>query len=134
MKLTRVLGWLRRLFASRRSGQHYILDAQVSRVLLLSDRAVIEELLVSLVAVLGVNLRHSHVEEFSNGTAFGPGITALGLLSESHIAIHTAPERQALWVDIYSCKRFSKRAVRQLLGKTFRLQKVVREMVLDRTV
>ena len=34
------------------------------------------------------------------------GISGFVLIAESHIAIHTFPEHQQVWVDIFSCKGF----------------------------
>jgi S-adenosylmethionine decarboxylase len=34
------------------------------------------------------------------------GISGFVLIAESHIAIHTFPERGYVWVDIFSCKSF----------------------------
>ena len=40
-----------------------------------------------------------------NGHAFSPiGATVLYLLSESHISVHTFPERGYVAVDIYTCR------------------------------
>ena len=69
----------------------------------------------------GLHLRHLHVQHFSNGhrswwqrllrrpkpqTAFGPGITAVGILSESHIAVHTTAEDDYPYVDVFICRSF----------------------------
>jgi S-adenosylmethionine decarboxylase len=34
------------------------------------------------------------------------GVSGFVLIAESHIAIHTFPERGYVWVDIFSCKGF----------------------------
>jgi S-adenosylmethionine decarboxylase len=40
---------------------------------------------------------------------FSPhGVTAMGLLAESHISIHTWPEHGYVGVDVYTCGRSSK--------------------------
>jgi S-adenosylmethionine decarboxylase len=34
------------------------------------------------------------------------GVSGFVLIAESHIAVHTFPEHQQVWVDIFSCKGF----------------------------
>jgi S-adenosylmethionine decarboxylase len=34
------------------------------------------------------------------------GVSGFVLIAESHIAIHTFPERGYVWVDVFSCKGF----------------------------
>jgi S-adenosylmethionine decarboxylase len=34
------------------------------------------------------------------------GVSGFVLIAESHIAIHTFPERGYVWVDVFSCKAF----------------------------
>ena len=36
------------------------------------------------------------------------GYTGLGLLSESHISIHTYPEKNTIHIDFFSCKQLDK--------------------------
>jgi S-adenosylmethionine decarboxylase len=35
------------------------------------------------------------------------GVSGFVIIAESHIAIHTFPERGYVWVDVFSCKEFS---------------------------
>lgn len=34
------------------------------------------------------------------------GVSGFVLIAESHIAVHTFPEHQQVWVDVFSCKGF----------------------------
>ena len=52
-------------------------------------------------------------------TDFGPGITAVGVLSESHIAVHTTPQKSTMYVDVFSCRPFKVNAVQMLIDTYF---------------
>jgi S-adenosylmethionine decarboxylase len=47
-----------------------------------------------------------HVFEYHGEKADDWGVSGFVLIAESHIAIHTFPEHQQVWVDVFSCKGF----------------------------
>ena len=67
-----------------------------------------------------VNSLHLHVLEKA-GHQFQPhGYTLMYLLSESHYSIHTYPEFQSCYIDIFCCnKEFDPLVVVKLVGETF---------------
>jgi len=59
------------------------------------------------------------------------GVSGFVLIAESHISIHTFPEKQYLSVDMFSCKPFDTELAAETIKKYFQIKKV--EMrVLDR--
>ncbi len=52
------------------------------------------------------------------------GISGFVLIAESHISIHTFPERGLLWADIFSCKGFEATTFVEDLRQRFRLRQV----------
>jgi S-adenosylmethionine decarboxylase len=80
---------------------------------------VVEAFSRQVISVTGLHVRHYHAEAFTNGSEFGPGITTMALLSESHLVVHTAPERGMLNVDLYSCRAFDAELVRGLIELHF---------------
>lgn len=79
-------------------GSHYLLELYDCPVQLLDDREFVCEALRRAVEASGATL----LGEISH--SFDPqGVTALGLLAESHIAIHTWPEFSYLAADIFTC-------------------------------
>tara|TARA_Y100000310_G_scaffold339416_1_gene431997 strand:+ start:1860 stop:2204 length:345 start_codon:yes stop_codon:yes gene_type:complete len=87
-----------------REAMHLIADIDCQGGL--SDASVIESFMRHVIQLTGLTIRHFHIQEFSNGSEFGPGVTGMALLSESHIVVHTAPERQTMNLDLFSCRPF----------------------------
>ena len=51
------------------------------------------------------------------------GVSGFVLIAESHIAIHTFPERGIVWADIFSCKGFDADEAVLSVAEAFQLQK-----------
>lgn len=82
----------------RSVGNHALADISGSASPLLNDAAGLEQLLVDASLSVGATVltRHSH--------AFEPqGVTAVVVLSESHVSIHTWPEWGGATIDAYTC-------------------------------
>ena len=47
------------------------------------------------------------------------GISGVVLIAESHIAIHTFPDKGHVFIDIFSCKEFDTAKATEYLVKTF---------------
>ena len=103
----------------------------------LSNKKVITDFIHRIVNRTGLHLVHLYVHVFPNGhltlkdrlllrhrnpTVFGPGITAAGVLAESHITLHTRPEIARLDFDLFSCRPFDVEAVRDMVEATFEVQ------------
>jgi S-adenosylmethionine decarboxylase len=79
------------------AGIHLLVDCwQASN---LNDLAHIESTLREAVEVTGATLLHIHLHHFTpNG-----GVSGVAVLAESHISIHTWPERDYAALDIFMC-------------------------------
>lgn len=79
------------------AGKHLLLDCwQASQ---LNDLEHIETSLREAVEVSGATLLHIHLHHFTpNG-----GVSGVAVLAESHISIHTWPERDYAALDIFMC-------------------------------
>jgi S-adenosylmethionine/arginine decarboxylase-like enzyme len=70
-----------------------------------------------LCSALSLEIVERYVHEFAIDSE-GSGFTVVVLLSESHLAMHTWPERRYVHVDLVTCKKVSKSALDEL-SQTF---------------
>src|SRR3989440_5703214 len=91
---------LRILEGTQMNGLHLIGDLSGCRCnpQLLLDGAGMRERCVQLVAEAGLTTMDAHFHQFDGG-----GYTGMVLLAESHLALHTWPERQGITLDVYVC-------------------------------
>lgn len=79
------------------AGTHLLLDCWNATNL--DDLVRIEQALRDAVVVTGATLLHIHLHHFTpNG-----GVSGVAVLAESHISIHTWPERDYAALDIFMC-------------------------------
>lgn len=82
---------------ARYAGTHLIVDLRGAAGL--DDIAHIERALRDAVAASGATLLHVHLHHFTpNG-----GVSGVAVLAESHISIHTWPERGYAALDVFMC-------------------------------
>ncbi|MEZ5932553.1 MAG: adenosylmethionine decarboxylase [Alphaproteobacteria bacterium] len=81
----------------RYAGSHLILDLWEAEHL--DDAEVIEMAFRRAIKEAGATLLHMHFHEFSDNG----GISGVAVLAESHMSIHTWPERAYAAVDIFMC-------------------------------
>ncbi len=79
------------------AGTHLLIDCwQASN---LDDIALIETALRQAVTVSGATLLHIHLHHFTPNS----GVSGVAVLAESHITIHTWPERGYAALDVFMC-------------------------------
>lgn len=79
------------------AGTHLILD--IWNAVNLDNLKLIEDALKECVVKSGATLLHIHLHHFTpNG-----GVSGVAVLSESHISIHTWPERGYAALDVFMC-------------------------------
>ena len=95
------------------AGTHLILDLWgASR---LDELAHMEDALRECVKVAGATLLHVHLHHFTpNG-----GISGVAVLAESHISVHTWPERDFAAFDVFMCGDARPRHVIPVLRDAF---------------
>jgi S-adenosylmethionine decarboxylase len=79
------------------AGQHLIVDLWDGQGF--DDKDFIEEAFRQAVEASKATLLHIHLHRFSGGG----GVSGVAVLAESHISIHTWPERGFAAIDIFMC-------------------------------
>ena len=90
------------------SGRHLIVDIKGIRdISTITDPHLIQDLLDAICNDLNLNIIKKSIHLFEQRFVTDPlAMTAMYLLSESHISIHTYPERNFVAFDLYSCKDY----------------------------
>lgn len=96
------------------SGAHLLIDLWgASR---LDDRPYIEEVLKRCVIACHATLLHIHLHQFSESG----GISGVAVLAESHISVHTWPERHYAAFDVFMCGAATPLNAPAVLDKAFK--------------
>jgi len=100
------------------AGTHLLIDIWGASYL--DDRQKMEEALIKCVEVTKATLLHIHLHHFtSNG-----GISGVAILAESHISVHTWPERGYAAFDVFMCGGTIPANAIAVIQKAFKPQKV----------
>ncbi len=108
----------------RCAGSHFIIDIYGGKRL--DDLEHVERTLIDCVNAAGATLLHVHLHPFEpNG-----GISGVAVLAESHISIHSWPEREYAALDIFMCGRARPERCLDVLKKAFSAERMtVRELL-----
>jgi len=100
------------------AGKHYIVDFWGTQFL--QDIELMEKALKDAAHIADATLLHIHLHQFSNHG----GITGVALLAESHISVHTWPERGYAAFDVFMCGNAKPELAVDLLKQVFKPEKV----------
>lgn len=113
-------------------GPHLMLDGYGCDKAKLQDLNLIYRILDELPTRIGMTkIMPPYVFKYSGLKPEDWGLSGFVLIAESHISIHTFPEKNFVSVDIFSCKHFDSEFASEYLKKTFGMSKV-ESTVLDR--
>ena len=101
------------------AGTHLIIDLIGANWL--DDIKLIEKTLRECVTVAGATLLHLHLHHFTPNA----GVSGVAVLAESHISIHTWPERDYAALDIFMCGDAKPELCIDVLREAFSADKVV---------
>ena len=101
------------------AGSHLIIDLWEAEGL--NDKDRIEQAMIDAVEAAGATLLHIHLHTF---TPSG-GVSGVAVLAESHISVHTWPERGYAAFDIFMCGNADPRKAFSVLKQAFAPKRVV---------
>ncbi|MEL7239394.1 MAG: adenosylmethionine decarboxylase [Planctomycetota bacterium] len=108
----------------RCAGAHVIVDFWGATRL--DDPAFVERALKAAAEAAGAQILHSHTHHFS---PYG-GVTGVVVLAESHISIHTWPERGFAAIDIFMCGDCDPRDALPTLTRAFSPEHAIEQTAL----
>jgi S-adenosylmethionine decarboxylase len=89
------------------SGKHMIIDLkEIKNVFLLDNLEKIKTLLDGICEKYDFSILNKSEHKFEPY-----GLTILYLLSESHLSVHTFPERKYIAIDLYTCRDYADNTV-----------------------
>ncbi len=104
-------------------GVHFLLDVAGAPFETLDDAALVETLLVGAVKAMGAKVLGVHIHRL-----VPQGVSGVVVISESHLTIHTWPERGEAAVDLFTCgDRARARCAVDALAKAFGASRAVVE-------
>ena len=103
----------------RYAGSHLIIDLWEAKGL--DERERIENALIDAVTAAGATLLHIHLHKFEDGG----GISGVAVLAESHISVHTWPEKGFAAFDVFMCGDAQPRKALDVFKRAFQPGRVV---------
>jgi len=102
---------------------HLIIDGYGGDPHRLADLEVTRAFLDSVPTEIGmVTIALPYVCRYEGSKPSDWGISGFVLIAESHLSVHTFPERGLLWADIFSCKSFDADRLVEAVRKAFSLR------------
>jgi S-adenosylmethionine decarboxylase len=109
---------------------HLTIDGFGGNPELLASEELVRELLDSYPTQIGMTkIAAPHVQRYVGEKAEDWGVSGFVLIAESHIALHTFPDRGYIWADIFSCKGFDIRRAQRIVTEAFQLTEVQRRVL-----
>ncbi len=105
-------------------GMHLVMDGYGSERHLLEDINLLYDFLSLFPEKIGMNkIMPPYVFRYTGGKPEDWGLSGFVLIAESHISIHTFPEKSFLSLDVFSCKEFDADRVISYVSKLFDVDK-----------
>ena len=101
------------------AGYHILLD--LWHIEFNNSIKTLKKIIVESIKISGATLLHLHLHRFGKGQ----GISGVAVLAESHISVHTWPERGYIAFDIFMCGDTNPQLAADYLVKTFKPKKEI---------
>jgi|TARA_Y100000310_G_scaffold345431_1_gene464932 S-adenosylmethionine decarboxylase len=114
----------------REFGQHLTIDASSCNGKKLTSQSRVYDILNNLPGKLGmIKMTLPHVVKWLDPGATIEGISGFVMIAESHISIHTFPEKDYVFIDVFSCKGFDVDNAVKLLVSAFEAKKHTKKVI-----
>ena len=111
-------------------GQHLTIDASFCSRKKLADQSLVYDILNQLPAKIGMTkMTLPYAVKWMDPGATILGISGFVMIAESHISIHTFPEKDYVFVDVFSCKCFDVDKAVGLIVSAFDAKKYKKEVI-----
>jgi len=102
---------------------HVIIDGYGGDPDQLADENVVSVILERYPEMMGMTrITQPHVLRYTGSKPEDWGVSGYVMIAESHISMHTFPERRLVWADIFSCKDFDPAPVIEDFKRRFSLR------------
>ena len=104
---------------------HVIIDGYGGDPYKLADENAVRVILDEVPGMMGMTkITQPAVLRYSGTKPEDWGVSGYVMIAESHIAMHTFPERRLVWADVFSCKDFDPEPVLAELRRRFGLERM----------
>ena len=112
-------------------GQHLTIDASNCDRKKLADISLVYDILNKLPSKLNMTkMTLPYVVKWLDKFAYGTeGISGFVMIAESHISIHTFPDQDYVFMDIFSCKEFDVEKTIRYLVSAFNATKFEKHVI-----
>ena len=101
---------------------HVIIDGYGGDPDQLADENVVRVILDQVPELMGMTkITQPHVLRYTGSKPEDWGVSGFVMIAESHISMHTFPERKLIWADVFSCKDFDAQPVLDEIKRRFSL-------------
>ncbi|MBI5147553.1 MAG: adenosylmethionine decarboxylase [Parcubacteria group bacterium] len=107
-------------------GKHYLVEVVARESRNMGNKKFIEKLMTEIVEKLSMTaLKRPDIFKFPHPG----GITGFHLIAESHVSIHTWPEKKYFSLDVFSCRDFDEKKVQEIIYRKFRVADYYHETI-----
>ena len=109
---------------------HLIVDGYYCNQQALSDSKGLMNFLGTFPEIISMNaISEPQVQEYHGSKSEDWGLSGFVLIAESHISVHTFPEKNFVNVDIFSCKTFDVYSSVEVIKKQFRTGRIQHQVL-----
>ena len=111
-------------------GLHLTLDLSNCNIKQLTNIDLVYNLLLNLPKTLGMKtITLPYVVKWLDQDTTIAGISGFTMIAESHISIHTFPEKRFTYADVFSCRNFHINRTIELFTKTFEAKHYTKQII-----